>query len=72
MPPAKTLREAYNLANPTEPLPPDDERYVNCTDVRGDEDTVSQMFKTISYSDIHTHRSSRDIAAAANRRSCYA
>jgi hypothetical protein len=56
MPPAKTLREAYNAANPTEPLPPDDERYVNCTDVRGDEDTVSQMFRTISYSDAHTHQ----------------
>jgi hypothetical protein len=56
MPPAKTLREAYNSANPTEPLPPDDPRYVNCTDVRGDEDTVSQMFKTISYSDAHTHQ----------------
>ena len=56
MPPAKTLREAYNTANPTEPLPPDDERYVNCTDVRGDEDTVSQMFRTISYSDAHTHQ----------------
>jgi hypothetical protein len=56
MPPAKTLREAYNSANPTEPLEPGDDRYVNCTDVRGDEDTVSQMFKTVSYSDVHTHQ----------------
>jgi len=56
MPPARTLREAYNAANPTEPLKPGDDRYVNCTDVRGDEDTVSQMFKTVSYSDTHTHQ----------------
>lgn len=56
MPPAKTLREAYNAANPTDPLEPGDSRYVDCTDVRGNEDTVSQMFRTISYSDEHTHQ----------------
>lgn len=56
MPPAKTLREAYNTANPTEPLPPDDPRYVDCTDVRGDEDTVSKMFRIISLSDKPTHQ----------------
>ncbi len=56
MPPAKTLREAYNSANPTEPLKPGDPRYVNCTDVRGDEDTVRKMFKIISYSDKPTHQ----------------
>lgn len=56
MPPAKTLREAYNAANPTEPLSPGDPRYVNCTDVRGDEDMVRKMFKVISYSDKATHQ----------------
>lgn len=56
MPLAKTLREAYNFANPTEPLKPGDPRYVDCRDVRGDEDTVSQMFNTISYSDRYIHQ----------------
>jgi hypothetical protein len=56
MPPAKTLREAYNSVNPADPLPPGDPRYVDCTNVRGDEDTVSRMFKTISYSDTYTHQ----------------
>ncbi|HLM58865.1 MAG TPA: ATP-binding protein [Pyrinomonadaceae bacterium] len=56
MAPAKTLREAYNAANPAEPLQPGDSRYVDCTDVRGDEDTVRKMFKIISYSDRPTHQ----------------
>jgi hypothetical protein len=56
MPPAKTLREAYNLADPTQPLPSGDPRYVNCNDVRGNEDTVTQMFRTISFSDKYTHQ----------------
>ena len=56
MPPAKTLREAYNAVNPAEPLPPGDPRYVDCKDVRGNEDTVARMFKTITYSDEHTHQ----------------
>lgn len=56
MPPARTLRDAYNAANPSEPLKPGDPRYVNCTDVRGDEDTVAYMFTTISFSDSHTHQ----------------
>ena len=56
MPPAKTLRDAYNAANPTKPLKPGDPRYVNCTDVRGDEDTVRKMFRIISYSNKPTHQ----------------
>lgn len=56
MPPADTLRDAYNAANPTEPLQPGDPRYVDCTDVRGDEDTVSQLFRVISFSDKPTHQ----------------
>lgn len=54
--PAKTLRDAYNSVDPTLPLPPGDPRYVNCDDVRGNEDTVAQMFKTISYSNRDTHQ----------------
>jgi KAP-like P-loop domain-containing protein len=54
--PAKNLRDAYNAVDPTLPLPPGDPRYVNCDDVRGNEDTVAQMFKTISYSDADTHQ----------------
>jgi len=54
--PAKTLRDAYNAANPTEPLNPGDPRYVDCKDVRGDEDTVRKMFRIISYSDKPTHQ----------------
>jgi hypothetical protein len=54
--PAKSLRDAYNAANPTEPLKPGDPRYVDCTDVRGDENTVSRMFKIISLSDRPTHQ----------------
>lgn len=47
MPPAKTLRDAYNAANPSEPLNPGDPRYVNCTDVRGNADIVGRMVDTI-------------------------
>ncbi|MDQ3685047.1 MAG: ATP-binding protein [Acidobacteriota bacterium] len=56
MPPAKTLREAYNAANPTEPLSPGDPRYVDCNDVRGNEDAVAHMFTTVTFSDTHTHQ----------------
>lgn len=55
MAPAKTLRDAYNAVDPTQPLSAGDPRYVDCNDVRGNEDTVVQMFKTISYSDQNTH-----------------
>jgi len=35
---ARTLKDAYNLSNPVQPLPPGDPRYVDCTPVRGNED----------------------------------
>ena len=40
---ATTLRDTWNVVNPTEPLPPGDPRYVDCTEVRGDEDVVCEM-----------------------------
>ena len=53
---AKTLRYAYNRVDPTQPLPDGDARYVNCDDVRGNEDVVTQMFRTVSYSDKDSHQ----------------
>lgn len=54
--PATTLRDAYNAVDPTQPLPSGDPRYVNCDDVRGHENTVEQMFRTVSYSERDTHQ----------------
>jgi hypothetical protein len=50
---AQTLKDAYNLSNPVQPLPPGDPRYVDCTPVRGKEDVVTQMFNAITWSDVH-------------------
>ncbi len=47
---ARTLKDAFNAANPL-PLPSGDPRYVDCTDVRGNEDVVSLLFNAISWSD---------------------
>jgi len=52
--PARTLRDAYNAADPAMPLPSGDSRYVDCTDVRGNRDVVQQMFDTITWSDQDT------------------
>src|SRR5438128_2320045 len=54
--PAKTLRDAYNAVDPTQPLPAGDARYVNCNDVRGNADVVAKMFKSISYSERDSHQ----------------
>src|SRR5215471_17048446 len=54
--PAKDLRSAYNAVDPTQPLSAGDPRYVDCNDVRGNEDTVAQMFKAIFNSDPVTHQ----------------
>lgn len=51
---AKTLRDAHNCADPVQPLPAGDPRYVDCTPVRGNEDVVGQMLKTITWSDRFT------------------
>lgn len=50
---ARSLKDAYNLSNPVQPLPSGDPRYVDCTPVRGNEDVVSQMFNAITWSDVH-------------------
>lgn len=50
---ARTLKDAYNLSNPVQPLPPGDPRYVDCTPVRGNEDVVTQIFNAITWSDVH-------------------
>ncbi len=48
---AHTLRDAYNNADPVQPLPAGDPRYVDCTPVRGNEDVVSQMLKKILWAE---------------------
>ena len=50
---ARTLKDAYNLSNPVQPLKSGDPRYVDCTPVRGNEDVVTQMFNAITWSDVH-------------------
>lgn len=52
--PARTLYDAYNAADPAEPLPSGDDRYVDCTDVRGNRDVVQRMFDTITWSNVNT------------------
>jgi len=47
---AKTLKDVFNTANPI-PLQSGDPRYVDCTAVRGNEDSVGQMFRVIAWSD---------------------
>ena len=43
-PRAKTVDAAYRACNPDQPLPPDDERYVDLTENRG----VKQIAKTVT------------------------
>lgn len=54
--PARTLRDAYNAVDPVIPLPSGDPRYVDCTDVRGNEDVVTYLYNAITRSDRHTHQ----------------
>lgn len=51
---ARSLQDAYNVSDPVRPLPSGDPRYVDCTPVRGNEDVVEQMLKTITWSDNFT------------------
>ena len=51
---ARTLRDVFNAANPLLPLPSGDPRYVDCTEVRGNEDVVTQLFQCITWSDTIT------------------
>lgn len=50
---AATLKDVFNTANPI-PLQSDDERYVDCSSVRGNEDTVEQLYRRITWSDLPT------------------
>jgi hypothetical protein len=50
MQPANTIRDIFNAANPV-PLQGDDPRYVDCTEVRGGQDAVSELFSRIDLSD---------------------
>ena len=54
--PARTLRDAFNAVDPAQPLQPGDPRYVDCTDVRGDEDVVGTLFNAITRSDRSLHQ----------------
>ncbi len=54
--PAQTLRDAFNAVDPAQPLGAHDRRYVDCTDVRGDEDVVKALFNTIVRSDLPRHQ----------------
>ncbi|HEY4688426.1 MAG TPA: hypothetical protein VIK33_03875 [Anaerolineae bacterium] len=54
--PARTLRDAFNAVDPALPLPPDDPRYVDCTDVRGDENAILHLYHAITWANRHTHQ----------------
>ena len=54
--PARTLRDAYNAVDPAMPLPSGDPRYVDCTDVRGNENAISHLYNAVAWSDRHTHQ----------------
>ena len=47
---AETLKDVFNTANPI-PLQSGDQRYVDCTAVRGNEDAVKLMLNAIIWSD---------------------
>ncbi len=46
---AQTLRDVFRVTNPVMPLESGDPQYVDCNDVRGNEDVVSQLFDTITW-----------------------
>jgi len=48
---ATSVRQTFQAADPAKPLASDDPRYVNLTEVRGDEDVVRQLKETILWSD---------------------
>ncbi|MEM1171139.1 MAG: ATP-binding protein [Cyanobacteria bacterium P01_H01_bin.35] len=45
------MKKIYNKFNPFDPLPPNDPAYVNCSEVRGDDNIFKEIGKTIIYSD---------------------
>ena len=54
--PARTLRDAFNAVDPARPLEAGDPRYVDCTDVRGNEDVVATLFNAVTRSDHALHQ----------------
>ncbi len=44
-----TLKDVFQVTDPTLPLASDDPRYVSCSDVRGGEDAVDALFKGITW-----------------------
>jgi len=54
--PARTLRDAFNAVDPAKPLEAGDPRYVDCTDVRGNEDVVTTLFNAVTRSDHALHQ----------------
>lgn len=51
---AKTVRDTFQASDPAKPLASDDPRYVDLTEVRGNEDVVRQLKETITWSDSAT------------------
>ncbi len=45
------LKQLYNVFDPLRPLPAGDKAYVDCTNVRGDEDIIQQLGRDILFSD---------------------
>lgn len=50
---ATTLRDTFNATNPI-PLQSDDPRYVDLTEVRGNEDVVDLLFESLEWADTRT------------------
>ena len=50
------LRSIYNSFDPFEPLPAGDPVYVNCSQVRGEENILVDVGRQITYADRITHQ----------------
>lgn len=50
---ANSLRDTFNTTNPV-PLQSGDARYVDCTAVRGNEDTTDRLYRNITWANSHT------------------
>ena len=55
---AQALKDVFRVTNPILPLESGDPQYVDCTEVRGNEDVVSQLFDTIIWAgeENYTHQ----------------
>ena len=52
--PARTLQEVFNAVDPARPLQSGDPRYVDTSAVRGNENVVTRLYETITWSDTAT------------------